>query len=65
MHTSGKGKKEMSAKISKCLCRNLFIGAVTQIRAVSKNHEILITLKRCITLSFKFLDLQNKISVVL
>ena len=48
------GKKEMSAKISKCLCRNLSIGAATQIRAVYKDHEILVTLKRCITLSLSF-----------
>ena len=39
------GKKEMLAKISKCLCRNLFIGATTQIRAEYKDHKILITLK--------------------
>ena len=45
----------MPTKISKCLCQNLFIGAAAQIRAVYKDHEILITLKRCITLSFKFL----------
>ena len=45
------GKKEMSAKISKCLCRNLFIGTTTQIRAVYKDHENLVNLKRCITLS--------------
>ena len=48
------GKKEMSAKISKCLCRNLFIGAAAQIRAVYKDHKILVTLKRCITLSLSF-----------
>ena len=46
-------KKEMLAKISKCLCRNLFIGAATLIRSVYKDHEILVTLKRCMTLSFK------------
>ena len=46
------GTKEMSAKISKCLCRNLFIVAAAQIRVVYKDHEILVTLKRCITLSF-------------
>ena len=39
----------MLAKISKCLCRNLFIGAATQIRAVYKDHKILVILKRCIT----------------
>ena len=43
--------KEMSAKISKYLCRNLFIGAAAQIRAVHKYDKILVTLKRCITLS--------------
>ena len=59
------GKKEMSAKISKCLCQNLFIGAAIQIRAVCKDHEILVTLKRCITLPIKFLDSQYKISIVL
>ena len=60
------GKKEMSAKISKCLCRNLFIGAATQIRAVHKDQEVLVTFKRCITLSFTLLlDLQHKISIVL
>ena len=59
------GKKEMSAKISKCLCQNLFIGAATWIRAVYKDHKILVTLKRCITLSFKFLDSKHKISIVL
>ena len=59
------GKKEMLAKISKCLCWNLFIGATTQIRAVCKDHEIFVTLKRCITLSFKFLDLQHKVFIVL
>ena len=40
----------MSA-ISKYLCRNLFIEAVAQIRAVYKDDEIPITLKRRITLS--------------
>ena len=55
----------MPAKLSKCLCQNLFIGATTQIRAVQKDHEITINLKRCITLSFKFLDSQHKISIVL
>ena len=55
----------MPAKLSKCLCQNLFIGATTQIRAVQKDHEITINLKRCITLSFKFLDPQHKISIVL
>ena len=59
------GKKEMSAKISKCLCRNLFIGATAQIRAVYKHHEIPVTLKRCITLSLRFLDSQHEISIVL
>ena len=59
------GKKEMLAKISKCLCWNLFIGATTQIRAVYKDHKILVILKRCITLSFKSLDLQHNISNVL
>ena len=43
MHTL-KVKKE---RISKCLCQNLFIPAAMQI----KDHKILITLKRCITLS--------------
>ena len=38
------GKKELSAKISKCLCRNLFIGTAAQIRAVYEDHEILVTL---------------------
>ena len=48
------GKKEISAEISKCLCRNLFKGAATQIRAVYKDNEILVTFKRCICLlSFK------------
>ena len=57
------GKKKMLAKISKCQCRNLLIGAATQIRAVYKDHEILVTLKRCITFLFKFLDSQRKISI--
>ena len=48
------GKKEKSAKISKCLCQNLFIGAAAQIRAMYKVHEILVTLIRCITLSLSF-----------
>ena len=48
------GKKEMLAKISKCLCQNLFIGAATQIRAVYKDHKILVTLRRCIMLSLSF-----------
>ena len=39
------GKKEMTTKISKCLCRNLFIGAIAQIRTVYKDHKILLTLK--------------------
>ena len=42
------------AKISKCLCPNLFIGATAQIRDVCKDDEILVTLKRCITLSLSF-----------
>ena len=44
----------MLAKISKCQCRNLFIGAATQFRVVYKDHEIFVTLKRCITLSLNF-----------
>ena len=51
------GKKEISAMISKCLCWNLFIRATTQIRAVYKDHKILAT--------FKFLDSQHNISIVL
>ena len=50
------------AKILKYLCQNLFITAITQTRSVYKDHEILVTLKRCITLLFKFLDSQHKIS---
>ena len=34
--------------------RHLFIGVAAQIRAVYKDHEILVTLKRCITLSLSF-----------
>ena len=52
----------MLAKILKYLCQNLFITAITQTRSVYKDHEILVTLKRCITLLFKFLDSQHKIS---
>ena len=48
------GKKEMLAKISKFLCRSLFIGATAQIRAVYKDHEILVTLERCINLPLSF-----------
>ena len=48
------GKKEMLAKISKCLCRNLFIGATAKIRAAYKDHEILVTLKRCFTWYLSF-----------
>ena len=44
----------MLAKISKCLCWNPFIGTAAQIRAVYKDHETLVTLKRCITLSLSF-----------
>ena len=58
-------KNEMLASISKCLCQNLFKGAASYIRAVYKNYRILVTLKRCITSSFKFLDSQNKIYIVL
>ena len=58
------GKKEMLAKISKCLCRNLFIGAAAQIRAVYKDHKILIVLKRCITLSSSF-QTHNNIAIQL
>ena len=49
-------KKEMSTKISNWMCRNLFIGATAQIRAVYKDHKIFLTLKRCITLSFEQVD---------
>ena len=48
------GKKEVSAKISKCLYRNLFIGAATEIRPVYKDHEILITFKRCYFVFYVF-----------
>ena len=48
------GQKEMLAKISKCLCLNLFIGAAAQIRTVCKDYEIFVTLKKCITLSLSF-----------
>ena len=54
------GKKEMSGKILKCLCWNLFIGAAAQIRAVYKDHKILVY-----NFVFKFLDSQYKICVVL
>ena len=57
------GKNKILAKISKCLCQNLFIRAATQIRTVYKNHEIVITLKTSITLSFKFVDSQHIISI--
>ena len=46
--------KEISAKIPKYRCRNLFIVATAQIRAVYKDHKILVTLKMCITLSLSF-----------
>ena len=59
------GPKKMSAKMPKCLCRNLFVGAATQIRTVYKDHKILVTLKRLITLSLKFIDSQHKISIAL
>ena len=59
------GRKEMLAKMSKYLCWNLFIRATTQIRAVYKDHKILVTLKSYITLPFKFLDLQHKICIFL
>ena len=48
------GRKEISAKLSKCLCQNLFIGAAAKIRTVYKDYEILVTLKRCIALSLSF-----------
>ena len=48
------GKKEKSAKISKYLCQNLFIGAAAQIWAMHKVHEIFVILIRCITLSLGF-----------
>ena len=54
--------KDIKLPVSK---RNMFIGATTQIRAAYKDHEIHVTLKSCITLSFKFLDSQHKISIVL
>ena len=47
-------KKEMLGKISKCLCLNLFIGVAAQLRAAQKDHEILVTLKKRITLSLSF-----------
>ena len=50
----------MSAKISECLSRNLFIGAAAQIRAMYKDHEILVTLKKCITLSLSFYTRNTK-----
>ena len=46
------GKKGMSAKISKCLCRNLVKGAATQIRAVYKDQEILVIFVLLCLLSF-------------
>ena len=48
------GKKEMLAKTSKCLFRNLFIATAAHIRAVYKDYEIHVTLKRCITLTLSF-----------
>ena len=58
------GKKEMSAKIPKYLCRNLCIAATAQIRAVYKHHKILVTLKMFIYyFVFKFLDSNHKISI--
>ena len=57
------GKKEMLVQISKYLCRNLFIRAATQIRAVCKHHKVLVTLKRCITLLFKEVWYNKKVSM--
>ena len=54
----------MLAKISKCLCRNLFIGAAAQIRAVYKDHKILVVLKKCINLSSSF-QTHNNIAIQL
>ena len=48
------GKNEILAKTSKCLCRNLFIGATAQIRAMYKDYKILVTLKRWNPLSLSF-----------
>ena len=50
----------MSAKISKTLCQNLLIEAAAQIRPVYKDHEILVTLKRCITLPLSFYSRYTK-----
>ena len=50
----------MVVKISKCQFQKLFIGGAAQIKVVYKDHKILITLKGCITLSFKFLEMQHK-----
>ena len=50
----------MSAKISKCLCLNLLLGAAAQIRVVYKDHKILETLERRITLSLSFKTLSTK-----
>ena len=50
----------MSAKISKSLFQNLFTGVAAQIRAVYKDHEIFVTLKRCYqTHNTKFLLLYD------
>ena len=46
---------------AKSLCRNLFIGAAAQIRAIYKDHENLVTLKRSITLSLSFQTRNTKI----
>ena len=56
------GKKEMSAKISKCLCRNLFIGAAQSCVQRSRNPR---NFEKVYYFVFKFLDSQHKISIVL
>ena len=49
------GGKNIKVPVSKTVHRRS-----STIRAVYKDHKILITLKGCITLSFKFLELQHK-----
>ena len=55
----------MTARISKSLCQNLFIGAPTQIRAVYKDHENPRNFEKVYYFVFVFLELQHKISIVL
>ena len=63
--TQVNSKKEMLAKISKCLCQNLVIGVQRTNQSCVQQSRNPCNYRKVYYFIFKFLDSQHKISIVL